>query len=128
MDIEQVTEVIPTLLNRDDVKPTNDFSDKGEILVTTRLGAEIGNVPRGDEKLSPPSTDPPPKDVATFPTNEQWLHEPERKQKLARAVKWLRENPPRETDLDELVASTMQGALLISERLGSFARIAAVHP
>lgn len=49
-------------------------------------------------------TDPTSKEAATIPANEQWLHEPEMKQKLARAEKWLKENPPRETDLDELVA------------------------
>lgn len=53
---------------------------------------------------APLITDPTSKDAATIPANEQWLHEPEMKQKLARAEKWLRENPPRETDLDELVA------------------------
>lgn len=53
---------------------------------------------------TPPSTDPASEKAATIPANEQWLHEPAMKQKLALAEKWLRENPPRETDLDELVA------------------------
>lgn len=57
----------------------------------------------------PPSTDTASKDATTIPANEQWLHEPEMKQKLARAEKWLRENPPRETDLDELVARYLAG-------------------
>jgi len=58
---------------------------------------------------TPPSTDPASKEAATIPANEQWLHEPEMKQKLARAEKWLRENPPRETDLDELVTKYLAG-------------------
>lgn len=37
-----------------------------------------------------------------IPQNEKWLHTPEMKAKLARADAWMRENPPRETDLDEL--------------------------
>lgn len=58
---------------------------------------------------APSSTDPTSKDNATIPANEQWLHEPAMKQKLARAEKWLKENPPRETDLDELVAKYHAG-------------------
>jgi hypothetical protein len=58
---------------------------------------------------TPPSTDPASKDAVAIPANEQWLHEPEMKRKLARAEKWLRENPPRETDLDELVAKYLAG-------------------
>ncbi|MEN9902798.1 MAG: hypothetical protein RL651_1462 [Pseudomonadota bacterium] len=37
-----------------------------------------------------------------IPKKERWLHTPEMKAKLARADEWMRENPPRETDLDEL--------------------------
>lgn len=39
----------------------------------------------------------------------QWLHEPEMKQKPARAEKWVRDNPPRETDLEELEAKLLAG-------------------
>ena len=37
-----------------------------------------------------------------IPDNERWLHEPEVQAKLDRALVWAAENPPRETDLDEL--------------------------
>ena len=37
-----------------------------------------------------------------IPDNEKWLHTPEVKAKLARADEWMRDNPPRETDLAEL--------------------------
>jgi predicted nucleotidyltransferase len=40
--------------------------------------------------------------TALIPDNERWLHEPEVKAKLDRALAWAAENPPRETDLDEL--------------------------
>jgi len=37
-----------------------------------------------------------------IPKNEEWLHAPGMKAKLARADEWFRDNPPSETDLDEL--------------------------
>ena len=37
-----------------------------------------------------------------IPKNEEWLHTPEMKAKLARAGEWFRDSPPSETDLDEL--------------------------
>ncbi len=37
-----------------------------------------------------------------IPTDERWLHEPEAKRNLDRALAWAAENPPAETDLDEL--------------------------
>jgi hypothetical protein len=37
-----------------------------------------------------------------IPENERWLHEPEVRAKLDRALAWAAANPPRETDLDEL--------------------------
>lgn len=37
-----------------------------------------------------------------IPKIEEWLHTPEMKAKLARADEWFRDNPPSETDLDEL--------------------------
>lgn len=37
-----------------------------------------------------------------IPKNEEWLHTPEMKAKLERADEWFRDNPPSETDLDEL--------------------------
>lgn len=36
------------------------------------------------------------------PVNERWLHEPEMKAKLAQADEWLRDNPPKETNLEAL--------------------------
>ncbi len=44
------------------------------------------------------------KHAVVVPTNERWLHEPEMKEKLARADAWMRSNPPQETDLEELEA------------------------
>ena len=42
------------------------------------------------------------KRALVIPANERWLHEPEVKEALARADEWMRNNPARETDLDEL--------------------------
>ena len=36
------------------------------------------------------------------PDSERWLHRPEAKAKLDRALKWAEENPARETRLDDL--------------------------
>jgi hypothetical protein len=36
------------------------------------------------------------------PENERWLHAPEVKAKIEEGLEWMRQNPPRETDLDEL--------------------------
>ena len=36
------------------------------------------------------------------PDCERWLHEPEAKTKLDRAIAWAEANPPRESDLAEL--------------------------
>ena len=38
------------------------------------------------------------------PDSEHWLHRPEAKAKLDRALKWAEENPPRESSLDTLAA------------------------
>jgi hypothetical protein len=40
--------------------------------------------------------------AVVVPLNEQWLHEPAMKQKLAAADEWMRKNPPVETDLYQL--------------------------
>jgi hypothetical protein len=37
-----------------------------------------------------------------IPDNERWLHTPEMKRKLDKAMVWAKTHPPRETDLDEL--------------------------
>jgi hypothetical protein len=39
-----------------------------------------------------------------IPESEAWLHTPEMQEKLRRAKRWCEENPPTETDLDELLA------------------------
>jgi hypothetical protein len=44
-----------------------------------------------------------------IPDNERWLHEPETKAKLDRALAWAAKNPPRETDLDELERKILGG-------------------
>jgi len=45
------------------------------------------------------------KHAVVMPVNERWLHEPAMKEKLARADEWMRNNPPKETDVDALEAS-----------------------
>jgi hypothetical protein len=42
------------------------------------------------------------KRAVVVPMNERWLHEPAMKAKLARADEWMRQNPPRKINLDEL--------------------------
>lgn len=37
-----------------------------------------------------------------IPDNERWFHEPAVQERLQRAMKWAAENPPQETDLNEL--------------------------
>jgi hypothetical protein len=36
------------------------------------------------------------------PDNERWLHAPEVKAQIEESLEWMRQNPPRETDLNEL--------------------------
>lgn len=50
------------------------------------------------------------KRAVVVPINEYWLHEPAMKEKLARADDWMRQNPPRETDLDELETRLANGS------------------
>ena len=38
------------------------------------------------------------------PDSESWLHRPDAKAKLDRALKWAQENAPRESGLDDLAA------------------------
>jgi hypothetical protein len=45
------------------------------------------------------------KHAVVVPINERWLHEPAMKEKLARADEWMRNNPAKETNLEELEAS-----------------------
>jgi hypothetical protein len=37
-----------------------------------------------------------------IPDSERWLHEPETKAKIDRAIAWAESHPPQETDLNEL--------------------------
>jgi hypothetical protein len=43
------------------------------------------------------------------PDNERWLHEPEVKARLDRAIAWAESTEPSETDLDELEARLSSG-------------------
>ena len=48
--------------------------------------------------------------IGTFiPDDERWLHEPEARAKLDRAIEWAKRTPPRETDLDALEAKLREG-------------------
>jgi len=42
-----------------------------------------------------------------IPDNELWLHDPEVKAKIEESLAWMRQNPPCETDLDELEERTL---------------------
>lgn len=44
-----------------------------------------------------------------IPDNERWLHEPEVKARLDRAIAWAESTEPSETDLDELEARLNSG-------------------
>lgn len=57
------------------------------------MGFIMEELPGGDILL---------KHAVVVPVNERWLHEPTMKKKLAKADEWMRKNPPRETDLDEI--------------------------
>ena len=41
-----------------------------------------------------------------IPDNEKWLHGPEVQAELNEAITWAEENPPKDTDLDELETRT----------------------
>jgi len=45
------------------------------------------------------------KRAMVIPMNEQWLHEPAMREKLARADEWMRKNPPTQSDLSQLEAA-----------------------
>ena len=42
------------------------------------------------------------KRAVIIPANERWLHEPGMQERLARAHKWMKDNPLTETDLEDL--------------------------
>jgi crotonobetainyl-CoA:carnitine CoA-transferase CaiB-like acyl-CoA transferase len=41
------------------------------------------------------------KPMIVIPESQAWAHTPEMKKRLAESSKWMAENPPRETNLDE---------------------------
>jgi hypothetical protein len=53
-----------------------------------------------------------------IPENERWLHEPEARAKLDRAIARAERRPPRETELDEL-EEKMRGGKVASTSAGS---------
>ena len=50
------------------------------------------------------------KRAVVVPMNERWLHEPAKNERLTQANEWMRQNPPRETDLDELETKLIAGS------------------
>jgi hypothetical protein len=44
------------------------------------------------------------KPLLDLPESQAWLQTPEMREKLARAKKWCQDNPPAETNLDDLLA------------------------
>lgn len=59
------------------------------------MGFIMETLPGGDILL---------KHAVVVPVNERWLLEPDMKEKLARADEWMRSNPAKETNLEELEA------------------------
>jgi hypothetical protein len=49
------------------------------------------------------------KPMRVIPEADAWLYTPEMRERLAHADAWMAENPPRETDLDELAARAEAG-------------------
>lgn len=43
-----------------------------------------------------------------IPDNEQWLHQPGVQDELKESIAWTEENPPRDTNLEELEARIKQ--------------------
>lgn len=64
------------------------------------VGFIMEELPDGDIML---------KRAVVVPINERWLHEPATKKKLAQADEWMRQNPPQETNLDELETKLNSG-------------------
>ena len=50
------------------------------------------------------------KRAVLVPVNGRWLREPAMKDKLARADEWMRQNSPRETNLDALDSKLIAGS------------------
>ncbi len=66
-----------------------------------RMEFIVEQLPDGDIML---------KRAVVMPVNERWLHEPAMKEKLARVEEWMRQNPPRDTDLEALASKLVGGA------------------
>ena len=73
------------------------------------LGKALAGVEFIVEKL--PDGDIMLKRAVVMRVNERSLREPAIKEKLARAVEWMRQNPPQETDLDALESKLVGGVL-----------------
>lgn len=81
--------------------PLDGTETEGEIAEAARcLGFTIHDLFR--ETLARQGMDPNVVFDDEIPDNERWLHTPETQAKLARADEWMRNNPCRETDIDEL--------------------------
>lgn len=59
------------------------------------MGFVMETLPGGDILL---------KHSVVVPVNERWLHEPAMQDKLTRADEWMRNNPAKETNLQEIEA------------------------
>jgi len=46
-----------------------------------------------------------------IPDNERWLHQPDVTEALNKAIEWAKQNPPKETDIDELEKAIEHGSL-----------------
>ena len=51
VDVEQLAEVLAHLLHGHDIEPTDDLGQQVPVLRAALLGAEVGDVPGGDEQL-----------------------------------------------------------------------------
>ena len=60
------------------------------------MGFVMETLPGGDILL---------KHSVVVPVNERWLHEPAMKDKLAQADDWMRNNPAKESSLEEIKAT-----------------------
>jgi len=56
------------------------------------------------------------KRALVIPANERWLHEPAMKEQLARADKWMKANPAKESNLDKLHAISGIGTVTSSSK------------
>ena len=76
------------------INPTHELAGLSELAALSKGGL-----------ISQNESDILLKQAVVVPMNERWLHEPAMKKKLARADEWMRNNPAKETKLEELEAS-----------------------